>query len=618
VSENRSGPLECATVISAFESCVRDERSAPPAVSSAPVAFGLSDVRVKPLTIAVTVIGGGGGEGAGDGVEGTGSARAGTAHTVAASMAKSERVKKRNIVLLLPRPKALTLGLALLIAACGGGAPRGNASAAHVLRIADLSDPSSLDPLLAHDQDTIGYDLLVCQTLVGMDAHNRLTPVLIERIPSRVNGGISADGKTIVYRLRKGVRFSDGVELTSADVSFTYRAIMDSRNPVLSQDAYRRIASLTTPDRYTVVIRLKRPWNAAVSDLFAQSDFAFGILPAHAFESTLLQHAAWEQHPFGSGPFRVTQWRRGDRVVLEPNPYFSPKPKLARIELRMIPDRGSALVALQAHDVDAAPILPESIARTEGTPGLRVLRTPENATVWLTLQTQQGPAKNIRVRRAIALALDAAELQKAYQAAYPQAAAFLPPVLQWHDSSIRAAATDPREARELLGGQTIDALLVLQSGNAAWLRIATVVQRQLAAAGIRVTIKTFTTTLFNAPDGPVRNARFAIAIDGWLGGADPEQSIVFTCSQATVNGDNISRYCDPRFEALFTDQQTARNTARRRADFLAMQRLIHQALPVIPIYYEVYFDGVNSRVHGFERNMLRFPVAPETWDAGGE
>ncbi len=502
----------------------------------------------------------------------------------------------------------------LLLAACAGGAPRGNAGPAHVLRIADLSDPSSLDPLLAHDQDTIGYDLLICQTLVGMDARNRLTPVLIERIPSRANGGISGDGKTIVYHLRKGVRFADGVELTSADVAFTYRAIMDSRNPVLSQDAYRRIASLSVPNRYTVVIRLKRPWNAAVSDLFAQSDFAFGILPEHAFKSTVLQHAAWEQHPFGSGPFRVTQWLRGDRVVLEPNPYFSPKPKLARIELRMIPDRGSALVALQAHDVDAAPILSQSIAQIERTRDLRVLRTPENATVWLTLQTLQGPAKELRVRRAIALALDAAELQKAYQSAYPRAAAFLPPVLPWHDSRIGAHVHDLRAARTLLGGRTIDALLVLQSGNAVWLRMATVVQRQLAAAGLRVTIKTFTTTLFNAPDGPIRNARFTFAIDGWLGGADPEQSIVFTCSQATVNGDNISRYCDPRFEALFTDQQSARSAARRMSDFSAMQRLIRQALPVIPIYYEVYFDGLNSRVRGFGRNMLRFPVAPELWD----
>jgi len=508
--------------------------------------------------------------------------------------------------------------LTICLASCAGGFSHRGAGEAHVLRIADLSDPSSLDPLLAHDQDTIGYDLLVCQTMVGMDERNRLVPVLVTRIPSRANGDVSADGTRIVYHLRRNVRFADGVELTSADVAFTYRAILDSRNNVLSQDAYRRIAWLQTPDRYTVVIRLKRPWNAAVSDLFAQSDFAFGILPAHAFTSTQLQHAAWEQRPFGTGPFRVAEWRRGDRVVLVPNPYFSPKPKLARIELRMIPDRGSALVALQAHDVDVAPLQPQSIAQVKGTAGLSVAPTAENATLWLTLQSLRPPANSLRVRRAIASALDMPALRKAYQGAYAAAGSFLPPVLSWHDAPIHAYPHDLRAARSLLGEKPLDMLLVLQSGNAVWLRIATVVQRQLAAAGVRVTIKTFPTTLFNAPEGPIRNARFAIAVDGWLGGADPEQSIVFTCSQATVNGSNISRYCDPRFEGLFADQQTTRSSERRKQDFFAMQRLIHQALPVIPIYYETYFDGLSARVHGFRRNMLRFPVSPEYWDTSAD
>lgn len=483
-----------------------------------------------------------------------------------------------------------------------------------MLRIADLSDPSSLDPLLAHDQDTIGYDLLVCQTLIGMDRQNHLTPVLVTRIPSRSDAGISPDGKTIVYHLRRGVRFADGVELTSADVAFTYRAILDSRNPVLSQDAYRRVASLSTPDRYTVVIRLKQSWNAAVSELFAQSDFAFGILPAHAFSSTKLRDAPWEQHPFGSGPFRVTEWRRGDRVVLEPNPYYSPKPRLQRIELRMIPDRGSALVALQSHDVDVAPVLPEALSKLTRAAGLRVQRTPENATEWLTLQTVHSPARDPDVRRAIAAALDMTAIRKAYLGMYPTAGSFLPPVLRWHDPGIRAYAHDASAARALLRGKSFEALLVLASGNAAWLRIATVVQRQLADVGIRVAIKTFPTTVFNAPDGPIRNARFTLSIDGWLGGADPEQSIVFTCEQATTNGSNISRFCDPGFEALFADQKTTADPARRKSDFVAMQRIVHERLPVIPLYYEIYFDGVNARVRGFARNMLRFPVAPESWD----
>lgn len=507
--------------------------------------------------------------------------------------------------------RAVAVAFVFSLSACAGNFSRN--PNAHILRIADLSDPSSLNPLLAHDQDTIGYDLLICQTLIGIDEHNRLVPVLVTRIPTIDNGDVSSDGKRIVYHLRLGVRFADGVPLSSADVAFTYRAIMDSRNPVLSQDAYRRIASLQTPDNHTVVIRLKRRWDAAVSDLFAQSDFAFGILPAHAFAGTQLQHARWEERAFGTGPFRVAQWRRGDQIVLERNPYFQPRPKLDSIVLRMIPDINSALVALRTGEVDVARVLPQQLSNIRGDRALRLLPTPENATEWLSLQLTRGPTRELRFRRAIAYAIDLPELRKSFESAFPTAASFIPPVLKWHDGSIKAYPHNVRLARSLVGPHPVSAVLVTTSGNPLLSRVATIVQQQLLAANIDVTIKTFPVTVFNAPSGPIRNARFTISIDGWLGGADPEQSIVFSCAQATINGDNISRYCDPRFERLFADQGTTNSSSRRRTDFVAMQRLIHGALPVVPIYYETYYDGINARLSGFKRNMLRYPVAPESW-----
>ncbi len=499
---------------------------------------------------------------------------------------------------------------AVLLCACARATlPAGGG----ILRIADVVDPPSLDPLLAHDQMTIGYDLLICQTLIGVDASNRLTPVLVTRIPSRRNGDISQDGTRITYHLRRNVRFADGRPLTSADVAFTYRAIVDPRNNVLSVDAYQRIDSLSTPDAHTVVVRLKQPWNAAVSRLFAQSDFAFGILPAHAFADTQLQRAAWEQRPFGTGPFRVARWYRGDRIVLDANPYFRPAPHLKRIVLRIIPNSDAAFNALRAGDVDVAPIYPDMLARAREVRTITLVRTPENATFWLSLQTSRAPANDLRVRRAVAYALDMQTIARAYQHAYPQAAAFLPPVLPWHDAGIQSYPHDVRAARALLGGRSVDVLIVTASEEPLYNRIATVVQQELSDAGMHATIKRFPTALFNAPEGPIRNARFSISIDGWLGGADPEQSVVFLCSQANPDGDNISRYCNPRFEALFRDQERTAKTTRRKRDFLAMQQMVHDDVPVIPLYYETYFDGVSGRVRGFARNMLRFPVAPETW-----
>jgi peptide/nickel transport system substrate-binding protein len=146
--------------------------------------------------------------------------------------------------------------LVALLSACSGPMSGAPARGERVLRIADIVDPPSLNPLLAHDQDTIGYDLLICQTLIGLDVSNRLVPVLITRIPSRTNGDVSPDGTRITYHLKPGVRFADGTPLRASDVAFTYRAIMDPHNNVLSVDAYQRIASLTTPDEHTVVVRL--------------------------------------------------------------------------------------------------------------------------------------------------------------------------------------------------------------------------------------------------------------------------------------------------------------------------------------------------------------------------
>lgn len=532
--------------------------------------------------------------------------------------------------LALPRDARAVVAARLLpiaLALCCNSCVRVQHSARvpHQLRIADSADPSSLNPLLAHDQDTIAFDRLFVQTLVGLDAANRLIPILVTRVPSRANGDIAADGRTIVYHLRRDVRFADGRPLTARDVAFTFRAIMDPRNPVLSQDAYRRVESLTMPDPYTVVVRLRARWAAAVRELFAESDFAFGILPAHAFTSTALQHAAWEDRAYGSGPFRVTRWLRGDRVVLEPNPYFSPRPRLARLELLVVPDANAAVNALRSRDVDLARIAPGQVLELQSVRTVRVVATAINGMDYLALQTAAVPTSDLRVRRAIAEALDVAVVERTFQGLYPRAAAFLPPVFAWHNPKLRpieqnaaaaaaqldAAGWNLRGGVRTRNGKPLELLFVAESNGE--LDYAPIVQRQLAALGIRMITKSFPVSTFNAPNGPIRTGRFNIAAQGWIGGADPEQSVTFSCRQVGL-ADNISRFCDARFEAAFEDQRVARSYRRRGADFLAMQRIVYDRLPVVPLNYVVYFDAIDSHVTGFARNMLGFPVGAENWD----
>jgi peptide/nickel transport system substrate-binding protein len=508
----------------------------------------------------------------------------------------------------------IALAALVTLAACSAAATHGEP---HTLRIADTADPSSLNPLLAHDQDTIGYDLLVTETLIGLDARNRLVPVLVTRVPTVANGDVSPDGKRIVYHLRTDVRFADGMPFTSRDVAFTYRAIMDSRNPVESQDAYRRIASLETPSPRTVVVRLFKRWNAAVAEIFAQADFAFGILPAHAFASTDVTRGQWNQLPFGTGPFRVTQWSRGNRIVLDPNPYYRPEPKLQRIVLELLPNVDSSLLALQSRGVDIAEVGAGQIPQLARLPGIRTLLTPINGEYMLFAQTALAPTADAHFRRAVAAAIDSSAIVRTRFGTMSAADSFLPPVFAWHDPDPASMHADlNRAASELAlsGWKKGDVVtLAFQPTRGTWLE--TVVQDQLHKAGIDIELKTFAPALFNGPGGPLRSGRFILASSQWIGAADPEQSVITACSQRGPNGNNSMNYCSPAFEALFEDQASTASQSRRRSDFIAMQRIVRNDAPLIPLAFENNVDALDDRVSGFARNMLLYPVNALNWDA---
>ncbi len=127
---------------------------------------------------------------------------------------------------------------------------------------------------------------------------------------------------------------------------------MNPRNPTTEAQPYREIDHFEAADPYTVVLHFRRPWSAATAALFAVTDFIYGILPARAFSGTDISRAAWNEHPYGSGPFRVVSWKRGDEIILEPNPHAWRKPHLRRLVLKIVPDRNTQLLLFRTHAVD--------------------------------------------------------------------------------------------------------------------------------------------------------------------------------------------------------------------------------------------------------------------------
>ena len=258
------------------------------------------------------------------------------------------------------------------------------------------------------------------------------------------------------------------------------------------------------------------------------------------------------------------------------------------------------------------------------------MRVPENATNLLYMQTQAAPTNDVRVRRAIARALDYRALANAWLHEYPSATSFLPPpIVTWKNVAVPPFRHDVAAAKRELdedgwvvrdgvrgrGGVPLAALIGADSENPINVRIATMVQAQLAAIGVRATIKTDPTRIWFSPAGLLRNGKATLIDETWVGGSDPEQSLNLRCVQAAAGDENHSFYCSPRFEALFDDQATTPSVTRRNRDFNAAQLLVHDDVPMIPLYYEYRLLGIRRRVSGYRINMLFMPVDAERWDA---
>jgi len=494
-----------------------------------------------------------------------------------------------------------------------------------------VNDPTSLNPLFGYIERQIDLGQLYCETLVGLDNHNRLVPLLVSQVPSQANGGIARDGATITYHLRRGVRFADGVELTSKDVAFTFRAILDPRNPVSDNEAYHSILSLNTPDRYTVRIRLRHPWAAAVGELFAPSDFAFGILPAHAFASTDVSRAAWNDRPFGTGPFRVVRWARGDEIELVPNPYAWRKPHLRRIVFRIVADNEALFNAFRAHDIDVDNLTILQVPRARELRDASILAVLRNGFDYLSFQTAKPPADDVRVRRAIIEAIDRpALLRSTYVGLRPIANTEIPTVLWANDPTIQPLTYDALQAgRDLdMAGWRLDGERRIKNGVPLAItlvsdtrdynrRIDAVVQRDLAQVGIDVTIRTYTNSIMYAPasgGGIQYGGRFNIFSDNLYGGSDPEQSEQWICARRPPNGANMARFCDGAYDAAYAEQQLTLHRADRVRDFAVMQQRIRDEAVLLPLAYDQEYVAINPALHGFRPNMLYDYWNGDQWD----
>lgn len=495
----------------------------------------------------------------------------------------------------------------LAAAACSKGSERSAASSDR-LRIAIPINPTQLNSILSQNTIEVFADGLIFNMLVTHDARHRQIPALAAVVPSLENGGVSRDGMTLTYHLRHGVRWHDGVPFTSRDVKFTWQAIMNPRNNVVSRRGYDEIGAMETPDDYTVVMHMKKLFPPAIDTIFAESDTPMDVLPAHLLAKYPdINHVQFNAAPVGTGPYEFVRWLRGDRIVLRANPaYFGGAPNVKELTLAIIPDDNTTLAQLRSREADVAIEIPAAVYR--GLAGVDyVIRQLVDAPVYsaVIFNVRRPPLDDVRVRQALVLGMDRATILRddSYGTAR-LAVADLSPFSWAFDSSLAPRAYDPQRAKALLDaagwhpgpdgvrlrkGQRLSLLFVYGLGSQTVRTITAQVQQMYRPLGIDVQLKGFDyATLYAAAQsgGILNGGKFDLAMYSWVSGSDPDNSSQWSCAMVPPAGNNVAGYCSPAMDAAQRLALSTFDRATRKRAYAQIESLLLRDAPAAFIYYQ--------------------------------
>ncbi len=515
------------------------------------------------------------------------------------------------------RAPAVLLATLLTVAGCAP-APRATGPA---LTIAQQQEPMSLNPALENGTSSMEWGLLLFNYLVKFDDRGRLVGDIASAVPSLANGGISRDGLTVTYHLRRGIRFADGTPLTARDCAWSIDAINNPANNVQSRYGYDRIARAEARGDATLVLHLRRPFAPLLT--LVEAPEGFPILPAHLLAGQPdFNRIAFDGQPIGGGPYVVTRWLRGDRVEMRANPYYwRGKPKIERLTVRFVADPQTAINLLRTHELggyfneqDAAnyPLL-EKIA------GYRVTTTPIGGVGAIIFNTADPQTSDPRVRHALAMAIDIPRLvASTYRGALTSSTAGRGLFAWSYDpASYPDISYDPAAARGLLDqagwragqngtrerdGRPLDLLLIIQASTPGDAIIGNTITAEEGAIGAHVTLKAFNVTQFVAPvdeGGPVYGGKFQMALYPFINGDDPDTTDQFACANVPPHGYNKSRICDPRIDALLRANFLGTfDPAARTAVYRKLQAVLYEKLPIALLYQRRQINTFTTQLRG--------------------
>ena len=495
----------------------------------------------------------------------------------------------------------LFLGLALLAAAgaaaalaAGNGSSGSSATPKHggSITIARIEDSQSFDKTTVFQNESIWLAEQIMEPLYTVTANGKSEKPWLATSYTQSNGG-----KTYTFTLRKGVKFSNGQPMTSADVKFSIDDARAQSKGWGYLDA--AIKNITAPSPSTVVFHLKYAWAPFLADIAL---FANGIIPNHFAGQSRTE---FYKHPIGTGPFMWDKRVVGQSVTFKRNPVYwqKGKPYLDSVTWTFVTDENTRALQLQGNQIQVDEFPPfNSITKLQHTNGVTMTLFPSTRTDYLDMNEKYAPLADVHVRRAISYAIDRQAIVKSVLFGFGKPAnSFLPPQVPFYDPNSGGLQFNMAQAKAEMAKSKypkgFKVSMLVGAGAQVESAMGQILQNQLKQLGIDVTFKQQdTSTEFQN----IQKQNYQLAFSYWtMDIADPDELVTFSVDPAGGAHSFYTDYNNPKVIKLSHQAQRETNIAKRGQLYAQIQKIAAQDAFQGFLYYSPFRYAYSSKLHGF-------------------
>ncbi len=527
----------------------------------------------------------------------------------------------------MKRAAALGLG-AMALAGLPGGLLRSSAVGAQEggeLIVGSSQEAVNFNPVLyANTGIETLPEVLMFDSLMKLTPDGTYVANLAAEVPTAENGGVSGDGLTWTFKLRNDVKWHDGQPFTSRDVQFTWETIMNPSVAVRSRTGHDKVASVETPDEYTVVMKLKEPF-APFQTLWTSG--VTGVIPSHILEQAAdINTAPFNTAaPVGTGPFKFVEHVGGDHLTVERNPAYHGGPaKLERIIVKLVPEVPVLFSQFKTGEIDVVDyqgIQADRFEEAEELADRVVVRKPSNFVEFIYFNNSLPQFQDKRVKQALYHATDTQTIiDTIYYGLENPTLTYLPPTHWAYNAEVKTYPYDLERAKALLDevgfvsgdggvrekdGVRLAFTMSTSAGNQLRESAQLILQQAYKDIGVEMTIDNRPASTLWTEDVPA--GKFDTLMVAWDNAiqSDPDPTSRLHSSMIPVetgSGANYVQFKNAEADRLMEEGVRETDQAKRAEIYRQLQALLVEELPWAPIFNNVDKFGHKASLQGYRAN----------------